>query len=79
MYRMTNRELSSNTSEFNQTMFKPLNLLNQKSTFSGLSEGLKNKVFENVFKTTLDSLKAVISEIMTEERRVNESLKKFKK
>ena len=60
-------------------MFKPLNTLKTNSTFSGLSVGLQNKVYENVFKTTLAGLKEVILEVMTEERRVNESLQKFKK
>ena len=49
------------------------------TTFSGLSEGLQGKVFENVFKNTLGLLKEVISEIMAEQKAVNDSLQKFKK
>ena len=55
-------------------LLKPLSLLSQNQGFANLSEGLRNKVHENVINTALHDLKEVISEIMKEETQVNESL-----
>ena len=55
-------------------LLKPLSLLSQNRGFANLSEGLRNKVHENVINTALHDLKEVISEIMKEETQVNESL-----
>ena len=55
-------------------LLKPLSLLSQNQGFANLSEGLRNKVHENVINTALHDLKEVITEIMKEETQVNESL-----
>ena len=76
---MTNRELQNKPSQFMEYLLKPLMLLIQNQGFASLSEGLRNKVHENVINTALQNLKGVITEIMDEETKVNESLQKYKK
>ena len=60
-------------------LLKPLSLLIQNQGFANLSDGLRNKVHENVINTALFNLESVITEVMCEETKVNESLLKFKK
>lgn len=79
VFRMTNRELQNKPSQFMEYLLKPLMLLIQNQGFASLSEGLRNKVHENVINTALQNLKGVITEIMDEETKVNESLQKYKK
>ena len=55
-------------------LLKPLSLLAQNQGFANLSEGLKSKVYENVINTALQDLKEVISEIMTDETKMHESI-----
>ena len=80
MYRMTNRQLDLNqTSPFLENTLKPLQSLQDQKMFATLSPSLKYKLFETVLSTGLKNLSQLLDDIISDERKMHESLKKYKK
>ncbi|CDW83466.1 ldlcp-related protein [Stylonychia lemnae] len=79
MYRMTNRDVQNQPSQFLQNMLNPLQNLSEQKLFSTLSENVKHKLYDNVLQSCLKEISNLLEEILGEEKKMHESLMKYKK
>lgn len=79
MYRMTNREVENTPSPFLAYVMKPLSTLSDTPNFTKLSKNVQCRLYETVFRQGLVDLAKLIDGIVSEEKKMHESLKKYKK
>ena len=79
MYRMTNREVENTASPFLAYVLKPLQQQRENKHFGLLSKNVQTKLYETVLKKGVVDLYQLIDEIVSEEKKMHESLKKYKK
>eukprot|EP00347_Sterkiella_histriomuscorum_P008964 403343057 len=79
MFRMTNRDVENKPSQFLQNLLNPLQNLSEQKLFSTLSQEVKYQLFDKVLKGGLKELHNLINGIVEEEKKMHESLKKYKK
>ena len=76
---MTGREVTPSPSAMMEVILKPFAQVSQNPTFAGLSHGLRLRVFQNILEKAINDLKTVVREVLEDERKMHDSLQKFKK
>lgn len=76
---MTGREVTPNPSAMIEIILKPFAQVSQNPTFAGLSHGMRLRVYQTVLEKAIDDLKNVLREVLGDERKMHDSLQKFKK
>ena len=66
-------------SSFIENTLNPLTQLNQQKLFNTLDSSVKFKIYETVLYSGMKELKNLIDTIIGEERKMHESLMKYKK
>jgi hypothetical protein len=79
-YRMTNRSVAVlEPSQFLENTLRPLTSLNEQKMFAQMSEQVRHKIYESVLTNAIKELKNIIEPIIIEERKMHESLGKYRK
>lgn len=74
---MTNRSVTKDLqpSTFLETILRPLH----SKQLESLSDAVRHRIYETVLTSGLKDLKTIIDEVVGEEKKMHETLKKYKK